>query len=222
MIGDKLIIKDFHTKAAQQICNALMSEINEKSGRYTITIAGESGSGKSEIAAELSRLLAARSISSYILQQDDYFVYPPKTNEKMRRKNIKHVGTGEVKLDLLNAHIEALRKGEERIRKPVVTFEEDRIDEEEIVLGDVKTVIIEGTYTSLLSNIDCRIFIDRDYRETKKSRLERAREAQDDFLERVLEIEHDIISKHKARAHLVVKSDFSVEPQKPEWDADER
>ena len=213
MIGDRLIIKDFHTKAAIQVCNALAPEINQKKGHYTITIAGESGSGKSEIAAELARLLAAQSISSYIFQQDDYFIYPPKSNEKMRRKDRGHVGTSEVRLDVLNGHIRALLRGEERLKKPVVVFEEDRIDEEEVVLVNIKTLIIEGTYTSLLEHIDCRIFIDRDYRDTKKSRLERAREEQDRFLEEVLKIEHLIISKHKELAHIIITSDYNAKLQ---------
>lgn len=215
MIGDRLIIKDFHTKAASQLCSALIPEIREKNGRYAITIAGESGSGKSEIASELARLMAAQSISSYIFQQDDYFVYPPKTNERMRREDISHVGTGEVKIGLLNEHIRLLLKGEDRITKPLVIFEEDRIDEEDVGLSNVKTLIIEGTYTSLLEHIDCRIFIDRDYRTTRKSRLERAREAQDDFLEQVLRIEHEIISRHKTRAHIIITGDFNALPQKP-------
>ncbi len=215
MIGDKLIIKDFHTKAAHQICNAIASEIQKKQGFYTVSIAGESGSGKSEVAAELARLLAAQSISSYIFQQDDYFVYPPKTNESMRREDIGHVGLQEVQLDLLNKNLETLRKGNLRITKPVVIFDEDRIDEEEVELKGVKSLIIEGTYTSLLEHIDCRIFIDRDYRETKKSRLERAREAQDNFLEQVLKIEHNIISQHKQLADIIITDDFEAVPREP-------
>jgi uridine kinase len=213
VIGDRLIIKDFHTRAALTICDALVPEIEKKEGHYLITVAGESGSGKSEIAAELSRILAARSISSYIFQQDDYFVYPPKTNETMRRKCIDHVGTQEVRLDLLNEHIAALLDGEKRIKKPVVIFEQDRIDEEEVLLNNIKAVIVEGTYTSLLERIDCRIFIDRDYTITKKSRLERAREEQDDFLEQVLKIEHEIISRHKAKAHIIITKDYEVVPR---------
>jgi uridine kinase len=213
MIGDKLIIRDFHTKAARQICDALSAEIKEKKGYYTIAIAGESGSGKSEIAAELARMLAQQSISSYIFQQDDYFVYPPKTNERMRRKDIHHVGTQEVKIDLLNKNLAAILSGENTIKKPLVIFSEDRISEEEIALANIKVLIIEGTYTSLLENIDCRIFIDRDYRDTKKNRLERARETQDTFLEEVLEIEHRIISKHKKRAHIIVTGEYDAKLQ---------
>jgi uridine kinase len=64
--------------------------------KFTITIAGESGSGKSEIGAVLSDLLSEKDIKSIILQQDDYFVYPPKTNAEMRRKDLGQVGLSEV------------------------------------------------------------------------------------------------------------------------------
>ena len=47
--------------------------------------------------------------------------------------------------------------------------------------------------------MDCRVFIDQTYHETKKARLLRAREEQDDFLETVLKIEHKVISSHKRK-----------------------
>jgi guanylate kinase len=58
--------------------------------------------------------------------------------------------------------------------------------------------------------VDTRIFIDLTYLETQQSRLERAREAQDEFLEKVLVMEHEIISAHKSRAHLIINKDFQV------------
>jgi hypothetical protein len=56
----------------------------------------------------------------------------------------------------------------------------------------------------LLQNADVRAFIDRNYRQTKKARLKRARDPDVDFLEKVLEIEHQEISTHKARADVVI------------------
>jgi hypothetical protein len=63
-----------------------------------------------------------------------------------------------------------------------------------------------------LEDIHVRVFIDGDYRETKLHRLSRNRDQslednQDydlKFLEQVLEIEHQIISKHKNLAHVVI------------------
>ena len=61
-----------------------------------------------------------------------------------------------------------------------------------------------------LENIDTRVFIDLTYTETLQARLERAREAQDDFLERVLEIEHRIITAQKIRAEYLVDRQYRV------------
>jgi uridine kinase len=54
------------------------------------------------------------------------------------------------------------------------------------------------------------VFIDLNYLETLQSRLERAREAQDDLLEKVLEIEHRIISAHKSRADYLIDKQYQV------------
>ncbi|MFX1266157.1 MAG: hypothetical protein ACFFH0_12295, partial [Promethearchaeota archaeon] len=48
--GDKLVINEGHVRAANQALELLLSGIDSTQGRYVITIAGESGSGKSEIA----------------------------------------------------------------------------------------------------------------------------------------------------------------------------
>ena len=210
MIGDKLIVKEFHTKAAKGVLDILMKTIKAKKGKFIITIAGESGSGKSEIAYELSRLLKTQSINSYIIQQDDYFVYPPKTNEKMRKINIHNVGISEVKLELLDKNLEEILQGSRKIYKPLIIFEDDRITEEGVNTYGTDIFIVDGTYTTVLKNVDTHIFIDKTYQATKKSRLERGRETQDDFLEKVLKIEHGIISAHKSMADIIITRDYSV------------
>lgn len=210
MKGDKLVIRDEHRKAARLIAELLLPEINETEGKFIVTIAGESGAGKSEIAAVLSDLLTEKGIESVILQQDDYFAYPPKTNARMRRKNIDHVGLSEVHLDLLDQHLKDIVEGETSIEKPLVIFAEDRIDKETLKLEGIKVVIAEGTYTTLLENVHQHIFIDRDYNDTREARQRRAREEQDEFLERILEIEHKIISSHKPRADIIVTNDYDV------------
>ena len=211
MIGDKLIIKEFHTKAAKEVLDILIETIKSKKGKFIITIAGESGSGKSEIAFELSRLLKTQSINSYIIQQDDYFVYPPKTNEEMRKINIHNVGMGEVKLDLLDKNLEMILHGSKKVYKPLVIFEEDRVTEKGINTFGIDVFIVEGTYTTILKNADIHIFIDKTYVDTKKSRSERGRETQDEFLERILKIEHGIISKQKMMADIIITRNYSVE-----------
>jgi uridine kinase len=208
--GDKLVIEEEHASVARQIYDLLEQPITESEGKFVITIAGESGSGKTEIATVLSDTITPTGATTLILQQDDYFVYPPKTNEAMRRKNIGHVGTSEVKIDLLDQNLKDIVDGKNTVVKPLVIFDDDTITEETVEVKGVKVVIVEGTYTTLLKNAHRHVFIDRDYIDTRAKRLRRAREKQDRFLENVLEIEHDIISAHKAMADIIVTRDFQV------------
>ena len=137
MRGDKLVIKDHHVKSAKMVAEVVVPEIkNLTGGRYAITIAGESGSGKSETAETLRQELEKHDIHAFILQQDDYFHYPPKTNAQMREKDINHVGTSEVRLDLLDQNIKDAIEGKDTIEKPLVYFDEDKI--EKMIIEDKK------------------------------------------------------------------------------------
>ena len=210
MIGDKLIIKDEHRRAAEQIVERILPALRSCPRAYIITIAGESGSGKSEAGQAIADALIRRGFKTLVFQQDDYFVHPPKTNDRTRRKDISWVGMQEVRLDLLDKHLAQARSGAQRIVKPLVVYEEDRIIEETVSLEGIAAVVAEGTYTTELENVDTRVFIDLTYLETLRSRLERAREAQDEFLETVLEIEHRIISAHRNRADYIIDKQYEV------------
>jgi uridine kinase len=210
MRGDKLVIQKYHEKASQQIAKILMPQISADSDKSVISVAGESGVGKSEIAFVLNDLFNKNGIFSFILQQDDYFVYPPKTNAAMRLKDIGHVGLSEVRLGLLEQNLGDFISGKGEIRKPLVIFEEDRIIEETLSLENIKVLIVEGTYTTTLKNVKKHVFIDRTYEDSREARRRRSREKQDDFLERVLMIEHDIISSHKSEADIIVTKDYEA------------
>jgi uridine kinase len=210
MRGDILIIGKHHMQAAEEILDLMLPVIRSNPGKFLFTVGGESGAGKSEISYALENLLETHGIAARIIQQDDYFVHPPKTNEQIRRKNISWVGTGEIRMDLLNENIREIINGKTEIKKPLVIFAEDRIISEKISLTPFKVIIIDGTYTTLLEHIDCHIFIDRDKDDTREDRLKRNREQQNDYLEKILEIEHQIISRHKALANLIVDKEFKV------------
>jgi uridine kinase len=210
MRGDILIIGENHRRAAAGAVRQILPDILEKKGIYLITVAGESGAGKSEVAESIADRLKEEGIMAFVIQQDDYFVYPPKTNAEVRRKNINLVGTGEVRLDLLNEEIRQIASGAKQLVKPLVIFAEDRIAAETIDLKNIRVVIIEGTYTTLLKDIDCRIFIDRDINDTRADRLRRNREQQDDYLEQILMIEHRIISAHKQYVDIIISKDFNA------------
>ncbi len=207
MIGDKVVPKPHHTAAAEAVFGLLKDEVGGK--RIVLTVAGESGAGKSEIAVELARLLTTQGAKPIVFQQDDYFFLPPKTNAETRKKNIKHVGLTEVNLALLDEHARLFKFSPgEAIEKPLVVFEEDRITKETVSPENFDVMIAEGTYTTLVNHANFHIFITRSYVDTLEHRKDRARDTLDEFSERILEIEHNIISKHKSLAEIIVDGDY--------------
>lgn len=207
MIGDKLIIEPYHTDRGAEICDLLRKESLDK---YCVSVAGESGAGKTELAYEIAKELNKRGVNAEIIQQDDYFVFPPKTNHEMRRRNIEQVGPYEVKLDFLDSNLRSYRRREDPIYKPLVIFDDNRITTEEMELKDVQVVIVEGTYTTLLKFVDLRVFIDRDYHQTLEARKRRGRDKIEPFLLDVLEKEHNIIRLHKSLANLIIPPEFDT------------
>ena len=217
MIGDKIVIKEYHRIGAKMVIEYIHAQ--NPQFPFALTVSGESGSGKSEIAHCIKELLEAEGKKVAILGQDDYFRLPPHSNHQQRTKDIGWVGPREVQLDLMDYHIEKLldKKGHTVI-KPLVHFDENIIATEPIE-GPFDVVIAEGTYTALLANPLIRAFIDRDFRETKKDRLARNRDQalengkdeQLTFLEDVLTIEHEEIRNHKSKASLIIPSPDKLE-----------
>ena len=212
MKGDILIIDENHRKAAKQVVDLIFEKICNRGNKYVITVAGESGAGKSEIADSIAEALEKENIKSFIFGQDDYFVYPPKTNARQREKDINWVGMQEVKRDLLDQNIKDVLDGNHEIIKPLVDFNADKIGKETVNLKDYDVLIAEGTYTTTLKNADCRVFINRNKLDTLESRKKRAREKQDEFLEKILTIEHEIISQHKKLADIIITKEWDAIP----------
>mgnify|MGYP001166230008 FL=1 len=212
MKGDSIVVEHHHRMVAEELCPLLIERVKGGSGKYIITVAGESGSGKSETATAIAEMLSTQDITAVIFQQDDYFIYPPKSNDAQRRDDISKVGPHEVKVKLLDSHLQEFRDGVKNIEKPLIDYEGDTIDSEEVHLAGIQVAIAEGTYTSLLENVDMRIFIARDYNQTRQHREKRKRDAAelDTFIDEVLKIEHRIISSHRACADAVINADYSV------------
>ena len=212
MRGDSIVVEPHHRSAAEGILKLVGPSIRSSDSRYVITISGESGSGKSEMATALSELLEEDGLACAILQQDDYFVYPPRSNDRARRNDISWVGPQEVHLDLINRHLRAFLDGVDRVVKPLVIYDTDNIESETLDFGGARVAVAEGTYTSLLERINTRVFIDRNYLDTRKHRERRIRDQAelDPFIDDVLAIEHGIISQHKDRADIIIHSDYSV------------
>lgn len=209
MIGDKLILQPYHLPPAQDIYAAIAEDI-QAADKYLITIGGESGCGKSTLSIALKSVLEEAGLSTFTIHMDDYFHLPPTSNHNQRLEDINHVGPQEVDLALLQQQIDEIKAHKEEIIKPLIHYKENSKRREIFYPADFRVIIVEGTYVSQLSNINTKVFMTRDYHDTLEARLERARDPQEPFVEEVLAIEHQIISKHADIAHILVDKDYNV------------
>jgi uridine kinase len=213
MKGDVIVLEKHHKNAAHKIVPEIIEKIKGKNARYTITVAGESGSGKSETGKAIQEELEKHGIKAVLLGQDDYFVLPPKSNDAKRREDPEWLGPHvEVKLDVLEQNLKDAIKGKNEITKPLVDYNKNSVEEETVNLQGVKVLIAEGTYTSLLKHVDTKVFIARNRLDTLEHRKKRNRgdEVGDPFIEQILVTEHKIIAGHKQLANFVITKDYDV------------
>lgn len=215
MKGDVIVLEEHHIRAANAIVPHIAEAITAHRGRYVITVAGESGSGKSETGKAIADELAQLGVRSVLLGQDDYFVLPPKSNDAKRREDDSWLGPHvEVRFDIFEQNLVDAITGVDQIVKPLIDYNANSVEDETIDLRGVKVVIAEGTYTTLLKHVDTKVFIARNRLDTLEHRQKRNRgnEVGDPFIENVLKLEHKIIAGHRQLADFVITRDYDVIP----------
>lgn len=199
----------------REIADALARAMDDLRGREGLTgtvvgIAGESGSGKTTIAAALAAALEHRGLVTATLHQDDYFVRPPRVNHEFRRSHPESVGPGEVNLALLAEHLGAFRTRRRDVPVPVVDYPGDRFDVHLRDFSGVDVLILEGTYVLLLDGLHVGVFLSATHEQTRARRVARARDVFEPFVDDVLRTEHRIIAPLREHAHLVVSEGGTV------------
>ena len=192
--------------------------------RFVIGVAGESGSGKSVTAASLARALERRGIATGALHQDDYFLRPPRVNHAYRERDLAHVGPHEVNLALMQRHIADFRAGR-AVDAPLVDYPSDSFLTRRLDFAPLAVLVVEGTYVLMLDDgdahvrdahvrdarvLDARIFLEATHDDTAERRRARNRDIDAPFVQDVLRIEHEIIARQAARAHLLLDREFRV------------
>ncbi len=206
MIGDKLELKPHHYIPAKQVFDYIESNLESK---YCIAIGGESGCGKSTLAVALKDIIEENGKKVFIFHMDDYFFLPPTSNHNQRLSDISCVGPQEVNLKLLQQNIDDIKEGATIIEKPLVHYKENEIRSEQINFENYEVIIIEGTYTLTLE-VDLKIFMQSNYKDTHQKRIERARDPMSPFVESVLEIEHNIIKKFVDAADILIDKNYHI------------
>jgi uridine kinase len=190
----------------QALADEIIAKLNfSKQRSIAIAIAGESGSGKTTLSEALNQALMQKSFKTIILHQDEYFHLPPAENHQKREEDFSWVGPKEVKLNLIDEHINIIKHNTQtQLSLPKMNWEEDRQETQQVDIKGVEVVIVEGTYTSFLNEVDYRVFINTNYQQTRKNRIVRGREEVTDFIEQVLEKESKIIQEAIINADIVV------------------
>lgn len=210
MIGDKINIKEDYFSLAENIYEEGLKDIISNHKKICLSIAGESGCGKSVTAEVFKLFLLQKGIETVCLQQDDYFLLPPKSNHEARLKNINNVGFKEINASILQQNINDFKNAKNFLIKPLVNYEENSIGVEEINFSDCQVLIIEGTYVNFLENIDYKIFLEMTYKDSLQQRKDRNREEMTDFIEEVLSVEHEIIKKQRTASNMIITKEYQI------------
>ncbi len=207
MKDDRIFVKEWHRQVARATFERIQGLIGEK---YTVAVGGESGSGKSETAVALKEVLEEHGIATGILQADDYFIYMSHVCDSLRRQCLDLVGPGEVKLDFIDCHLHSFKAGAPELYKPVAVYQEARFEREIMPVADLRVLIAEGTFCTLLELPDLKIFIDRDFRDTLADRKARARDMMDEFTEKILEIEHGFLVDQREQVDILASMEGTI------------
>jgi len=176
-----------------------------------ISIAGESGCGKTTLSRSFKEILEGAGLTTLLLHQDDYFKLPPKQNHNARVIDFSHIGPHEVRLSLLDEHVLKIKTGlTDNLPVPHMNWVADTEESKNISTSNVQVILVDGTYTTLLKHVDYKIFFNTTYLQTRKNRISRNRETVTDFIEKVLEKESEIIRSHKAMANVVINNKLEI------------
>lgn len=210
MINESIEIKDEYFELSTALIKRLEQQSLLKKDKLVIGVCGESGSGKSVTAICLQKDLERQNIPAVILHQDSYYKLPPKENHARRKADISWVGYNEVQFDLIRANIEQFRSHAEKMTVPVVDYEKNIFLEREVDIKDTQVLIVEGVYTFIIDEFDYKIYMERNFKDTLENRKKRTRETYDPFVERVLNIEHELILPLREKADVLISKQYRI------------
>ncbi|MBT7087376.1 uridine kinase [bacterium] len=210
MLGDVLLLEETHRKAASQILEVALAKMKVTNHKYVIAVSGESGTGKSEIAHCLSELFKQQGLKAKILHSDNCYKTTPHERHAWRQAHgVKSIGYTEYNWDKIEENIEDFRQGREA-KMPCV----DRLtDQDDILLThfeNIDILILEGLYAIKANTVDLRIFIEITYQETKKAQLKRGKEVMNEWREKELAREQEVVQSLKELANYLITRDFKL------------
>ncbi|MDX2414717.1 MAG: hypothetical protein QNK33_05960 [Bacteroidales bacterium] len=212
MLGDILLINDMHKAAAADICEHVIKDKanREERYRYIVGISGESGSGKSELAHSLGKLLKEENIRVKVIHTDNYYKIQPLLREEWRRnKGFDKIGLDEYDWVKIRKTIRDFREEQECVI-PCIDLIPEQVDKLITDFSKIDLLVVDGLYAIDAPDIDMRVFIDLTYQETKINQIVRMKEEMNDFRLHILECEHKAVLSLKPKADLIVGKSYEV------------
>lgn len=196
---------------AQELLGILQTLwVSSSTKRHVVGLAGESGSGKSVTADSLAKVFTDSGVRAVVINQDNYFVLPPRTNHEHRLESLAHVGSHEVNLALLAQHIDDFRAGAVDVLGPLVDYPGNRFLTQRFDFSTADILIVEGTYALRLVDLDARVFFEATHLDSEPRRRRRNRDIDTPIIAQILAIEHDIIARQAALADVRIDKQFRI------------
>jgi uridine kinase len=208
MLGDVLLITEKHENAAKAILPVILER---KVPKMLIAISGESGSGKTELAHVLAKMLRKEGFIAKPLHIDNYYRIHPLLRTEWRKQNgiEKSVGFNEYDWETINKNLDDFRN--DRVSTmPCIDLVTEQVDQLTTDFKGVDMLIVDGLYAIKTEGVHVRIFIELTYHETKKAQVVRGKEPQNEYRMQVLEREHQVVQSLHPSADIFVNMDYQV------------
>lgn len=213
MLGDVLLITEKHENAAREILPFILEKRKDK---FIIAVSGESGSGKSELAHVIARLLRKEGIVCKPVHIDNYYLTHPLERTEWRKTNGIQTAVGYTEYDwnTIYRNLEDFRNNRTSTM-PCVDLVTEQVDQLTTDFNGIEMLIIDGLYAIKTEGVDLSIFIELTYHETKKAQVVRGKEPQNEYRMQVLEREHQVVQSLKDRADLIIDMEYKTRRARP-------
>ena len=174
--------------------------------KLIVTVGGESGTGKTEVATILQDTLWNKYKKRVkIVHIDDfYFTNWLERNTLRRKKGISSVGMKEIDWKKLDKLVSVFKSGAKYLHVQKIHKYTNSMENSIALNGSIDILIVEGLYANALKNSDLNIYLDGSYEDTEDFRKKRNKEPINCFRKKVLAKEQKDIIKTKKYSNIVI------------------
>lgn len=190
--------------------------------KLVVAVAGASGAGKSEFASVLGSYFSQAGRKAYVLSMDNYYRRTCRQNDQHRCELLAR-GPGalrdylgskdELDLDRVSSLVRAFKDNTGKLDLRILDLVNDCIVGDPVSrdFEDVDTLVVEGTWGSLVDGADVHIFLHSRPDLTLLRRVKRGRDPISPEIEKALTFEQERLARLAQLADLLVYDDYYIE-----------